>query len=97
MKNNRIGIAKGNIGNNGSVNLTWKDPDDVDGSAPTQIELEYAPKIYTITRTGTSSSAGFLRVISVTATGCTVTSTDASDDGPVRVVGVCRAADFAGI
>lgn len=95
MKSNRIGIAIGSL-TAGSVTLTWKDPDTVDGSSPTQIELEYAPKVFFVTRTGASASAGHLRV-AVTATGCTVTSDDNSDDGDVRVVGICRAADLLGV
>jgi len=89
---NRVGIGTGSLAA-GALTGTWRDPDTVDGVGPVQVELEYAPKLFWVVRTGASASAGHLRV-SVTKSGFTVTSTDGGDNGPVRVYGICRDADL---
>lgn len=95
MRGNRVAIAIGTLVG-GTVTLTWKDPDTVDGVSPVQVELELVPKVFWVQRISNGASPGHLR-LTVTKTGCTVTSSDGADTGQVRVYAVCRASDLGGM
>lgn len=102
VRKNRIAVALGTMVG-GTIAVTWKDPDTVDGSNPVTIQLEYAPTLFWVQRNGSyggtggvKANAGELTVdtSSVTANGCTVTSSNAADTGGVRVYAVCRQGDL---
>lgn len=100
IRKNRIAVATGTLVA-GTLAVTWKDPDTIDGTTPVQIELDYAPTFYWPTRAGAyagaggvAANAGDLTITAVTAKGCTVTSSNAADTGGFRVYAICRQGDL---
>lgn len=91
---NRIAVAAGTLVA-GTLTVTWKDPDTVDGTAPVPVVLDHIPKIFWVQRITEGAAPGFLRM-TVTASGCTITSSNGADVGQVRAYAICRAADMAG-
>ncbi len=100
VRKNRIAVALGTMVA-GTIAVTWKDPDTVDGSSPVTIQLEYAPTFYWVQRSGAyggtggvAANAGDLTISAVTANGCTITSSNVADTGAVRVYAVVRQEDL---
>lgn len=83
----RVGVAKITLdGVGGAQTFTWKDPETVDGEAPVTIELERAPKAYTVERT-TRGGSGTGWTIAVTKNGGTITPDTNGDTSVLRIVG----------
>lgn len=90
----RVAVATGTMVA-GTIAVTWSDPDTVDGSSPVTIQLTRAPTFYWAQRTSAGGGAqGALRVTAVTANGCTVTSSEGTDTGAVRVYAIVSQDDL---
>jgi hypothetical protein len=74
---------------------TWRDPDLTEASSAGAIVLEHTPQHCIADRRtgGTSSNWGALAV-TPSQTGVTVTSSNGSDAGTVRVIGICNLNDL---